>query len=89
MNTTGAAGANGADIEIAHQIRNALIVQGITHKELSSRTGIKYSTLRRSLDQTRADRRSLSVQEIIKITAALEVQPSVILPAILTQQDAA
>jgi DNA-binding Xre family transcriptional regulator len=89
MNTTTAAGAYGADVEVAHQIRNALIVQGINHKELSSKTGISYSTLRRSLDQTRADRRSLTVQEITKIAAALEVQPSVILPATLTQQDAA
>lgn len=89
MNTKKAAGANGADTQIAHQIRNALIVQGINQKELATKTGISFSTLRRSLDQKREDRRSLTIQELTKIAEAIEVPTAALLPASLTQADAA
>lgn len=86
MNTKKAAGANGADTQIAHQIRNALIVQGTNQKELASKTGISYSSIRRSLDQTREDRRSLTVQEIIAIAQAIQVPTAALMPAELTAQ---
>lgn len=89
MNTTKAAGAERADVEIARQIRNALIVQGTNQKELATKTGISYSTIRRSLDQTRDDRRSLTVHEITTIARAIEVPPAALLPIELTAQDAA
>lgn len=89
MNTTKAAGANRADVQIAHQIRNALIVQGINQKELATKTGISFSTLRRSLDQNREDRRSLTIQELAKIAEVIEVPPAALLPASFAGQDAA
>ena len=84
MNTPRVAADNSADAEIAHRIRNALIVNGIEHKALAEKSGIKYGTLRRSLDQKREDRRSLTVQELIRIADALEVPPSVLVPSALT-----
>ena len=89
MNTKKAAGANGADTQIAHQIKNALIVQGTNQKALAEKTQISFSTLRRSLDQNRADRRSLTIQELTKIADALEVPTAALLPAELKQADAA
>jgi transcriptional regulator with XRE-family HTH domain len=89
MNNSEAAGANRADSQIAHQIRNALIVQGSNQLELARKTGISYSTIRRSLDQNRDDRRSLTIQELEKIAAALAVKPSILLPDTLTQDAAA
>ena len=89
MNTTAATGANGADVQIAHQIRNALIVQGTNQKELAGKTGISLSTLRRSLDQGRPDRRSLTIQELTRIAEALEIKPAALLPDTLTEQVAA
>lgn len=80
MNNSEAAGASRDDLHIAHQIRNALIVQGINKTELAVKTGISYSTLRRSLDQTRDDRRSLTINDIGKIAEALEVPPALLLP---------
>ena len=87
MNNSEAAGASRVDIYIAHQIKNALIVQGTNQTELSNKTGISYSTLRRCLHQDRPDRRSITVSDIEKIAAALEVPPYVLLPA--TLKDAA
>ena len=87
MNNSEAAGASRADIYIAHQIRNALIVQGTNQTELANKTGISYSTLRRSLHQDRKDRRSITVTDIEKIAAALQVPPAALLPA--TLKDAA
>lgn len=89
MNTKKAAGANGADAQIARQIRNALIVQGINQKDLATKTGISFSTLRRSLDQTREDRRSLTIQELAKIAEAIAVPAAALLPASLKEEDAA
>ena len=89
MNNSEAAGASREDVHIAHQIKNALIVQGTNQTELSSKTGIKYTTLRRSLDQNREDRRSLTIQEIGKIAEALQVPPALLLPPSLTEQVAA
>jgi transcriptional regulator with XRE-family HTH domain len=89
MNTSKAAGASRADELIAHQIRNALIVQGTNQKELAAKTGISFSTIRRSLDQKRDDRRSLTIQELTKIAEAIEVPTAALLPASMTQADAA
>lgn len=89
MNTKKAAGANGADTQIAHQIKNALIVQGINQKDLATKAGMSFSTLRRSLDQKRDDRRSLTIQELTKISEALEVPAAALLPVELKQDVAA
>ena len=89
MNTSKAAGAVRADAQLAHQIRNALIVQGINQKELASKTSISLSTLRRSLDQSRDDRRSLTFQELTKIAAAIQVPLTALIPADITEADAA
>ena len=86
MNNSMAAGASRDDIHIAHQIRNALIVQGTNQTELATKTGISYSTLRRSLDQNREDRRSLTVKDIGKIAEALQIPPAALLPPSLTEQ---
>lgn len=83
MTTSPAAADNTADVEIANRIMNAMIVKGLSLKALSAETGISYSTLRRSLHQTRDDRRSFSFLEFHKIAAALTVQPSVLAPASL------
>ena len=88
MNTNQAAGANGVDVQIAHQIRNALIVQGTNQKELAARTKISFSTLRRSLDQNREDRRSLTIQELTKIADALQVPTHALIPAELKAEAA-
>lgn len=88
MNTTEAAGAERADVYIAHQIKKAIYVHDSNKKELAEKTGISYSTIRRSLDQSRPDRRSLTVEQIEKIAAALGVQPSELVPPSLTQDAA-
>ena len=67
-----------ADTEIADRIMHAMIVKGISLKALAAETGISYSTLRRSLHQTREDRRSFTVPQFLKIAEALAVQPSVL-----------
>lgn len=85
MTTSPAAGATTADAEIGNRITNALIVKGTNIQSLSDATGISYPTLRRSL----TGGRSLTIREIGSIAAALEVQPFILLPATLTQQDAA
>lgn len=90
MNNVTAAGANQTtDMEIAARITNGLIVRGIDKKSLAEKIGLSYSTLRRSLEQERGDRRSLTIQEIGKIASILEVSPSALLPATFTERVAA
>lgn len=85
MDTTTDRADNSADVEIARRITNALIVRGIDKKALAQQVGLSYSTLRRSLDQDRGDRRSLSFRELGKIAEALDVQPFALLPDSLTK----
>lgn len=85
MNTPTGSTDNNADTETAHRILNALIVKGINQKALAETTGISLSTLRRSLDQTRPDSRSLTIQQLGLIATALEVPAAVLLPATLTE----
>lgn len=81
MNNATAAGANQTpDVEIAARITNGLIVRGIDKKSLAEQIGLSYSTLRRSLEQDRGDRRSLTIREIGKIANILEVRPAALLP---------
>lgn len=81
MNNTKAAGATQTtDMEIAARITNGLIVRGIDKKSLAEQIGLSYSTLRRSLEQERGDRRSLTIREIGKIAHILEVKPAALLP---------
>lgn len=81
MNNTKAAGASKTtDTEIADRITNGLIVRGIDKKSLAEQIGLSYSTLRRSLEQERGDRRSLTIREIGKIADILEVSPAALLP---------
>lgn len=88
MNNTKAAGASTTtDMEIAARITNGLIVRGIDKKSLAEKIGLSYSTLRRSLEQDRGDRRSLTILEIGKIANILEVSPAALLPE--TFKDAA
>lgn len=75
---------NAADIEVANRIMNALIVKDVSLKELSEATGIKPHTIRRSLHQSRADRRSFSFREFHKIAEVLGVPPSALAPETLT-----
>jgi len=90
MNKSPAAGANQTtDTEIAARITNGLIVRGIDKKSLAEQIGISYSTLRRSLEQERGDRRSLTIREIAKIASILEVHPSALLPSSFAGQVAA
>jgi hypothetical protein len=79
---------NTADVEIANKVMHAMIVKGKTLGELSEATGIKPHTIRRSLHQDRADRRSFTFREFHKIAAALDVPPSVLVPATLTEDAA-
>ena len=69
-----------ADTEIADRIMHAMIVKGISLKALAAETGISYSTLRRSFHQARADRRSFTVPQFLKIADALQVRPSALTP---------
>ncbi len=85
MSTAKAAGANEADIEIADRITNALIIKNISARSVSDATGISYPTLRRSLKGGR----SLTFQEFHKISAAIGVQPSTLLPDSLAERSAA
>ena len=74
---------NSADVEIANRIMHAMIVKGYSLKALSAETGISYSTLRRSLHQSRDDARSFTFREFHHIASALEVQPSALMPETL------
>lgn len=89
MNTTEVHPDNSADIQTADKIMHAMIVKGITLKALSELTGLSYSGLRRSLHQTRPDRRSFTIKEFYKIAVALDVAPSAIAPDFITERDAA
>lgn len=89
MNKPTSRADNSADIEIADRIMNAMIVKGISLKALSAEAGISYSNLRRSLHQTRPDRRSLSIQEFGRIAGALNIPASTLLPDELLARDAA
>lgn len=80
---------NAPDVEIANRIMNAMIVKGINLKGLSEATGIKYSTFRRSLHQSRTDRRSFNFREFHQIADALDVPASTLLPDTLAERSAA
>jgi|GEM_PF-2154641 len=80
MTTTQAAGAGGADLEIATRISNALIIKNISVRALSDETGISYPTLRRTLKGGR----SLTFHEFHKIAAAIQVHPATLVPSGLT-----
>lgn len=75
---------NFEDVEIAGRITHALIIRGIDKKSLAEQVGLSYSTLRRSLEQDRGDRRSLSIRELGKIAKVLDVPASTLLPATIT-----
>lgn len=82
MNNPKAAGANqDTDTEIAARVSNALIVRGIDKKSLAMHIGLSYSTLRRSLEQDRGDRRSFTFRDLSKIADVLEVAPSTLIPS--------
>lgn len=85
MTTTQAAGAGGADLEIATRITHALIVKNISVRSLSDETGISYPTLRRTLKGGR----SLTFHEFNKIAAAIQVHPATLLPPSLTTEPTA
>lgn len=85
MTTTQAAGAGGADLEIATRITQALIVKNISVRSLSDETGISYPTLRRTLKGGR----SLTFLEFNKIANAIQVHPATLLPTSLTTETAA
>ena len=68
------------DILVADRIMHAMIVKGISLKTLSETTGISYTGLRRSLHQTRPDRRSFTLREFHKIAEALTTPPADLLP---------
>jgi lambda repressor-like predicted transcriptional regulator len=80
---------NSADVEIANRIMNAMVVKAVNLKSLSDTTGISYSTLRRSLHQSRPDRRSFSFREFRRIATALKVPASTLLPDDLAERSAA
>ena len=72
------------DSEIAARILTVLSDKDLTQEALAQEIGLSYSTLRRSLEQHRGDRRSFTVLELGKIADALNIHPSMILPAALT-----
>ena len=73
------------DSEIAARILSVLSDNNLTQEALAQEIGLSYSTLRRSLEQHRGDRRSFSVLEIGKIADALNIHPSTLLPPALTE----
>jgi len=73
------------DSEIADRILTALSDKDLTQEALAQEIGISYSTLRRSLEQHRGDRRSFTILELGKIASILDVSPAALLPATLTQ----
>ncbi|SDK81152.1 helix-turn-helix transcriptional regulator [Arthrobacter sp. ok362] len=89
MNKEPAQADNSADVEIADRIMHAMIVKGVNLKALSAETDISYSTLRRSLHQTRDDRRSFSIQELCRIAGALNTPASTLLPDDMAVRSAA
>lgn len=85
MDNARATKAETTDTEIAHRINNALIVKGVNVRSLSDETGISYQTLRRSL----RGGRSLTFLEFGKIAAAINVDPSTLIPESLSVKSAA
>lgn len=84
MNKSPAAGATETvDSEIASNILKALKDKGLSQESLAQDLGISYTTLRRSLEQHRNDRRSFSVLELGKIADILDVHPSTLFPPTL------
>jgi transcriptional regulator with XRE-family HTH domain len=89
MNNQKAAGATKTvDSEIAERILNALNGKSLNQQELAQEIGISYTTLRRSLEQHRGDRRSFSIQELGKIADVLDIHPSALFPPSLLQDAA-
>lgn len=81
MNNGKAAGATQTvDSEIAERILNALSGRDLNQQDLAQEIGISYTTLRRSLEQHRGDRRSFSIQELGKIADVLDIHPSALFP---------
>ena len=81
MNTSKVAADNTADVELANKIMHTMIVKGISLKALSDTADISYSNLRRSLHQSRDDRRSFKFQELARIASALDTPASVLVAA--------
>lgn len=75
---------NGADAEIANRITAAIEANSTSLLAISEETGIAYPTLRRSIKAGR----SLSIREISKISEALNVPASTLLPVELTGEAA-
>ena len=74
------------DSEIASNILKAIKDKGgYTQEALAQELGISYTTLRRSLEQHRNDRRSFTILELGKIAAVLGIPPSALLPVSLTE----
>lgn len=73
---------NQTDIDLINQI---LTDKGVSKNSLADETGIPYKTLCRRLDGDGL----LTLKELRKIAAALEVWPSEILPADLMAREAA
>lgn len=88
MNTNRVEPDTGHDAEIAKRILLARLDKGMTQEALSELTGISLTTLRRSLDRKRSDRRSLTIPQIVTIAHALEIPASALLPADLTKDAA-
>ena len=72
------------DIEIAALIAAELVRKNKSLLALSEESGIAHPTLRRSMKGGR----SLTINEIGRISAALSVHPSALLPATLTGEAA-
>lgn len=88
MNTNRVEPDTGHDAEIAQRILIARMDKGVEQKTLAELTGISLTTLRRSLDRKRPDRRSLTIPQIVSIAHALEIPASALLPADLTKDAA-
>jgi lambda repressor-like predicted transcriptional regulator len=83
MANTNNTGTIAAETEI-DLISKTLNDKGISMNALADQTGIPYSSIRRSLKSDRP----LNLIEIRKIAAALNVQPSALLPADLSRDAA-
>lgn len=80
MTNTKVEADNTADVKIANRILLAMLNRDVSLTELSERADITYTTLRRSLHQSRKDRRSFSIQQLYKVAEVLEVPPSALVP---------
>ncbi len=86
MNNQEAAGATeDVDSAIAERIKKALRDKSLTQEGLAQEVGISYTTLRRTLDQSRGDRRSFSILELGKVANILNIHPSALLPPSLIE----